>query len=180
MKRYIATLMSLALVFGLGACLLSLTESFEYDVFKEHGLTEIDLTGSDGHEENIDFTTDSTFNDNKDDIKNIDRVEFAMNLYTANTSTAIVDVWFREPADAGEDENDYLKILDGVNVPGGSDETTQLSIRYADSGDYITNFASFQKLAESGRMDLLVSARTGNDEVIITKLVIYVAITAGK
>jgi len=189
MKRYIATLASLALVFGLGACLMSLTESFEYDVLNEPvpPLPEIDLTGRDGHLEPIDFTTDSVFEDNKDDIKNVDRVEFHVGMFTKNGDAAELDISFRKPAEGTSPPGDWVPILKRVPVPAGTSGTKLHVIEYADSGDYIVkdNFALFQKQATIGKMDLLLEAGelepgVTNDEVVIKKLVIYVAITAGK
>lgn len=190
MKRSIATLASLVLVFGLGACLLSLTESFEYDVLAEHEpdpLEEIDLTGRDGYVEPIDFTSDDVFNDNQADIKNVDRVEFYVAMFTRNGDPALLNAKFREPADPPARENPWIPILKDVRVPAGTSETNLHKISYEQSGDYIVtdNFAKFQKLAEDGAMDLLFEAGelepgVSNDEVVIRKLVIYVAITAGK
>jgi hypothetical protein len=175
MRKTTATLASLLLVFGLGGCLLSLTESFEYDVLKENDLLFIDLEGKDGHIEAIDLADDPTFEDNQDKIKTVDRVTFHCVLFTKNDSPATVDIYFRGP-----DTTAWTLLLEGVNVSAASTANKPDKIKYADSEDLIRNFTPFQKLAEKGIMDLKIEAREGNDAVQIDKLILYVAITAGK
>ena len=174
MKKRIATLVPLLLVFGLGACITSVTESFEYDVFKENGLTEIDLEGQDPYIESIDLTTDSTFKDNQSEIKNVDRVTFKTDLYTKNEADAIVDMYFRL-----DSTDDWMVLVQGLTVSAASTAGALTKITYTDSEGLIQNFEKFQKLAEKGIMEIGRDARTGNDAVVVKSLVLYVAFSGG-
>ena len=174
MRKHIATTVSLLLVFGLGACLLSLTESFEYDVFKENSITSIDLEGKDRHIESIDLRDNDTFEEHQDDIQNVDRVTFMTDLYTKNDRDAVVDIFFRLDA-----TDPWKLLINGLKVSAASTAGVPTKITYDRSEELVENFDVFQRMAIGGVMQLGVGARTGNDEVVVLSLVLYIAISGG-
>lgn len=181
MRKYTATLVMLLLAFGLSGCpIATITESFEYDVLEEKNEgNPFDLTGEGGWSDVIDLTTDDTFNDNKDKIENIDRVTFQASMYTLNDEDAVVDIFFREVVEAGETPATWLPILEGFLVEGTKDATAPLEISYEDSEPLIQNFTQFQNLAEDGIMELALVAREGNDQVLVTELILWIALSGG-
>jgi hypothetical protein len=184
MKKHTATLVILLLAFGLSGCpLAKVTESFEYDVIKEaNGGVPIDLTGQDNWYRFIDLNDDDTFKENRDKIDEIERVTFQADMYTLNDADAIVDIYFREYVEdvpEGEGPPSWMLILEDLRVRGDSNEDAPLQITYEGSEPLIKNFTQFQKLAEGGVMELGLDARGGNDEVLVTKLILYIALSGG-
>ena len=181
MKKHTATLVLLLAVFGLSGCpIATITESFEYDVLEERNDgNPFDLTGQGGWSDVIDFSSDETFEDNKDKIDEIDRVTFRGAMYTLNDSDATVDIFFRAVPEAGDPTPPWMAILEGLSVPGTTDADSQFEITYEASEPLIQNFTQFQKLAKGGVMELALMARTGNDQVLVTKLIVYVALSGG-
>ena len=181
MNKRIATLVLLPLVLGLAGCpLATITESFEYDVIEEvNDGNPFDLTGQTGWSDVIDFSTDDTFNDNKDKIDEIDRVTFRGFMHTLNDSDATVDIFFRAVPEAGEPTPPWTVILGGLTVPGGTDADSPFEITYEESEPLIQNFTQFQTLAKGGVMELAVVAQSGNDQVLVTTFIVYVALSGG-
>lgn len=183
MKKHIATLVLLPLVLGLAGCpLATVTGGFEYDVlFWQNGGNPFDCTGQGGWTDVVDLSNEDDFKDNKDKIENVDRVAFRGFMHTLNESDAIADILFREPVGQGEDPNEWLVIVENLAVPGTSDADTPFEFTYASTEPLIKNFTQFQKLATTGVMELSVRLRTppGNDAVLITKLILYVAYSGG-
>lgn len=172
MMKNIATALALIAVLGLAGCLLSLTETFDYNVTDRTG--PLELAGTDGEIASIDLTEESTFDDNKDKIKNVDRVGFEAWAYTSNAQDAVIDIEFR----AG-DKDEWTLLLAGAPVSGASTATAPDRITYEKSEKLIRNFALFQKLAEKGVMQLRVRASGGNDQVVVPELVLVITLTAG-
>lgn len=172
MKKRIATAGALVLVLALSGCLLSLTESFEYNVTDQTG--SLDLTGTAGDQIPIDLSDNSTFEDNQDKIKLVDRVGFEADLYTQNSTDAKVDIYFRR-----DTADEWMILLEGAMVPGSSSSTAQAKITYEDSEKLIKNFEAFQDIAVDGIMQFRIEAQAGNDEVTVTDLLLIVTITAG-
>lgn len=172
MNKHIAMVVGMVLTVGLTGCLLSITENFEYNVTDRTG--PLDLAGTSGETVPIDLTDNSTFEDNQDKIKNIDRVGFEATLYTRNSETAIVDISFRHKA-----TDDWVLILEGVSVAALSSPTMPTEISYKESEALIQNFTLFQSVAMGGVMELQLRARTGNDQVTVSNLLIIMTFTAG-
>lgn len=172
MRTRIATFGALLVAFALSGCLLSLTESFEYNVTDETG--SLDLAGTDGDMIAIDLSDEDTFADNKDKLKLVDRLGFEATLYTRNSENAKVDVYFREKS-----TDPWMLLLDGATVAGSSSDTSPGSISYEDSESLIKNFSVFQEVALGGIMELRVEAEDGNDQVTVTNLLLIITITAG-
>ncbi|RKZ13865.1 hypothetical protein DRQ53_06275 [bacterium] len=174
MRMHIATTFSLLLLFGVGGCLVSLTESFDYDVLLETGNEFLDLDGTDGETVPIDLSDDDTFDENRDDIKNVDRVGFEADLYTKDDLDTVVDIFFRKK---GSDP--WVLLLDAAPVSGVSTAARQDLISYKQSETLIRNFELFQQVAEGGVMELKLKARDGNDQVRVTRLILRITITVG-
>lgn len=172
MNKRMTTLVGILFSVGLTSCLLSITENFEYNVTDRTG--PLDLAGTSGETVPIDLTENSTFEDNQDKIKNIDRAGFEATLYTRNTKTAVVDISFRQKA-----TDDWVLLLAGVSVAALSSPVMPTEISYKESEDLIQNFALFQSVAKGGVMEFQLKARTGNDLVTVSNLLIILTFTAG-
>ena len=181
MKKYIATLVLLPLLLALAGCpLATVTESFEYDVLEENNDGQpFDLTGQDGWTDVIDLTKDETFNDNKGKIDEIDRITFMGAMHTLNDADATVDIFFRAVPEKDEPTPKWLIILEGLEVGGDTTADLPFKITYEESEGRIQNFTQFQALAKDGIMELALVTRTGNDQVLVTKLMLYIALSGG-
>jgi hypothetical protein len=171
MNKHIAIVGGLLLTVALAGCLISVTEKFEYNVTDRFGA--IKLAGTSGETVPIDLTEDSTFDDNKDKIKIIDRAGFEAALYTSNTEPAIVDISFRRKS-----TDDWTLLLAGVSVAALSSQESPTKIGYTESEALIQNFSYFQKVSAGGVMELQLKARTGNDQVVVSDLLIIITFTA--
>ena len=172
MNKHIAIMAGILLMLGLTGCLISITEKFEYSVTDRHG--ELDLAGTSEETVPIDLSENSTFDDNKDKIKVIDRAGFEAALYTSNTDPAVVDISFRRKS-----TDDWTLLLAGVSVAALSSQESPTKIGYTESEALIQNFAYFQKVSAGGVMELQLKARTGNDMVIVSNLLIIITFTVG-
>ena len=172
MNKKIAMVVGILFTLGLTGCLLTSTENFEYNVTDQTG--PLDLAGTSGVTVPIDLTDNSTFDDNQDKIENIDRAGFEATLHTRNSETAIVDISFRHKS-----TDDWVLILEGVSVAALSSPVAPTEISYKQSEALIQNFTLFQSVALGGVMELQLVARTGNDQVTVSNLLIIMTFTAG-
>jgi hypothetical protein len=185
MKKHTATLVLLPLLLGLAGCpLATVTGGFEYDVLKyQNGGDPLDLTGEGGWTDVIDLRDEPDFRDNQDKIENVDRVAFRGFMYTLNESDAVADIVFREPVEEGETPNEWLLIVENLEVRGTTNSENQFEFTYENTEPLIPikNFARFQTLATSGIIELAVVPRTppGNDAVMIEQLIIFIAYSGG-
>jgi len=171
MNKHIAIMVGILLTVGLTGCLISITETFEYNVTDRTG--PINLAGTSGETVPIDLTENSTFDDNKEKINVVDRAGFEAALYTSNTDPAVVDISFRRTS-----TDDWTPLLAGISVAALSSQESPTKIGYTESEALIQNFDYFQKVSAGGVMELQLKARTGNDKVIVSNLLIIITFTA--
>lgn len=144
------------------------------------------LDYSDGELE-VDLTRDATFNDYKDDIRNIESVGFYLIARNNLFSDATFQLFLVGDTAANYDsaqalvDNLEVLILTGLTLPARTTATIRTIVDWNESMKYVTNLDEFKDVLETGVFSLYPAAiPRDNFNITIDSLVIIVTLTGNK
>ena len=130
----------------------------------------------------VDLTEESTWEDHKDDIENIDVIGFEAWITNNSGVATDFDIWID---DIGEPryttqvdiEANATHVLTGLSVPAGA---ASHFISYGESLGHITNVATLKTLAESGAFHYYGYSSTGGPsaQFVLDSARVIVTLTA--
>lgn len=134
----------------------------------------------------VDLTSDSDWDDHKDDIDDIDALGFEFNIENTSDQDCEFNVWF--VAATGEaDPNDFpltfdpdlsgmVQVITGLEVAAGASRT----VSYAESLGHISSLKQFKAIVRTGRFDYYGTSCGGTDDdlFLVTDGKIIVTVSA--
>jgi hypothetical protein len=104
----------------------------------------------------MDLADNSTWDDHKDDLDDIDAVGFEFKIENTSASDCEFNVWFAPATGVIDPYNppsvipdDAVRVINGLNVAAGGTTT----VTYAESLGHISNLAAFKAIVKTGRFD---------------------------
>lgn len=180
MKKHLITSLKLAL--GLLAVTLIMGSScittgnvmvVEYiDDFDAQTETNLDY-------ERVDLTTNSDWQEHRDDIAGIDDMGFACRITNNANSPATGQLYLYDPKNdndslltISEVQQEAIKVLDGIVVPAG--ETRE--IEWQESYDYLENFDDAKNIIFSEKFQVYFIAANTPFNIRVTDIVLFLSI----
>lgn len=144
-SRRVFQLLAVALLTCLGVtgCLLSGT--FVIDL----PLDEMVFTASTFYQQKLDLTDNQTYNEHKDQIKDITDIGFALKIENNTSSAASGELYLTDDSThttVSQVKNNATLVLTGISVPANSTK----SINWSESYQYIKNLEVLKEQAKSG------------------------------
>ncbi len=133
----------------------------------------------------IDLTTNSTWEDHKDEIDNIDALGFEFKIENTSASDCEFNVWFAAATGAADESAvpssmpaDTVRVINGLSVAAGGTTT----VTYSESLGHISNLAAFKAIVKTGRFDYYGQScgDTGDSEFLVTNGKIIITVSASK
>lgn len=134
----------------------------------------------------IDLTSNSDWEDHKDDIDNIDALGFSFKIENTADVDCDFNVWFvaadgeadpsDDPPSFDPDAAGVVHVITDLAVAAGATKT----VTYAESLGHISNLADFKAIVKSGRFDYYGTScgGTGDDRFNVTDGKIIVTVSA--
>lgn len=157
------TILGLAAVSG---CLISGTEVFTYVV------GDIQITANAFEETSVDLTTNSTYQDHREDIRLIDRVGFTCDAVNPTANPVNISAYFSTTAGLGDPATQATPLFLNFAVPANSTH----HIDYDESLAILLNFEELQAAVDSGQFTLY---STGPANMSLDDLTLVVTFTVG-
>ena len=155
---------------GVTGCLLSGT--FVIDL----SLNEMAFTTATFHKQQINLSSNQTYNDHKDQIKDITDIGFALKIENNSALTASGELYLSDESTyttASQVKSNATLILTGISVPANSTK----SINWSESYQYIRNLGALKEQVKSGsfRVYALIDSAPLNLRIYDASLIITFA-----
>jgi len=136
----------------------------------------------------IDLTGNSTWEDHKEDIDDIDALGFEFKIENTSASDCDLNAWFKAatgvanpldpPASFDPDAAGMVHVITDLTVAAGATKT----VTYSESLTHISNLAAFKAIVESGRFDYYGTScsGTGDSLFVVTDGKIIITVSASK
>ncbi len=171
MKKYLTFAAALLVPIYIAGCIASGTIIITYDI------DEFISSSSGIWNEEIDLTTNSDYNDNKDKIKSIDQVTVTGTLTNLEDSTAQAEIWLADTgnyATQAQVRANATRIFTSPPIPGNS----AIFISWSDGLSHIENLGALKDAADGSHFWLYGLAENSPFTVRF-KITLVITMTAG-
>ena len=154
-------------------CLVSGTKVFSYAIAPP----ALQAVGGTVNEERVDYTDDKTYQEYKDEIRQIDRVGFTIQVQENQGTNATMSMYFSETMGLGSVaavESQATLLFLNYPIPANG----LIDISYDESQKILLNFEALQELAATGAFSIYTIAG-GNFNLTLNVLVFTITFTVG-